>query len=155
MGVIPSRRDAHFVERDECYKVSVPSVHETPAHETPAWLVLAAAIAIMLTYFLTVNLGGDMGQFPFDRAVIMAARKRQLNRCARCGKALMTQAEIEAVDEKQDLPPLNFLSHAHHVFPQQAGSIADSSDVDQGFRVKAIRVPAIPIKVGAQRRWRD
>ena len=33
--------------------------------------------------------------------------------------------------------------------------IADSSDVDQGFRVKAIRVPAIPIKVGAQRRWRD
>ena len=32
---------------------------------------------------------------------------------------------------------------------------ADSSDVDQGFRVKAIRVPAIPIKVGAQRRWRD
>jgi hypothetical protein len=33
--------------------------------------------------------------------------------------------------------------------------IADSSDVDQGNGVKAIRVPAIPIKVGAQRRWRD
>jgi hypothetical protein len=32
---------------------------------------------------------------------------------------------------------------------------ADSSDVDQGYGVKAIRVPAIPIKVGAQRRWRD
>jgi hypothetical protein len=33
--------------------------------------------------------------------------------------------------------------------------VADSSDVDQGYRVKAIIVPAIPIKVGAQRRWRD
>jgi hypothetical protein len=32
---------------------------------------------------------------------------------------------------------------------------ADSSDVDQGYRLKAIGVPAIPIKVGAQRRWRD
>ena len=32
---------------------------------------------------------------------------------------------------------------------------AGSGDVDQGFSVKAIRVPAIPIKVGAQRRWRD
>jgi len=32
---------------------------------------------------------------------------------------------------------------------------ADSSDVDQGYWLKAIRVPAIPIKVGAQRRWRD
>jgi hypothetical protein len=32
---------------------------------------------------------------------------------------------------------------------------ADSSDVDRGYRVKAISVPAIPIRVGAQRRWRD
>jgi hypothetical protein len=35
------------------------------------------------------------------------------------------------------------------------GLSADSSDVDRGYRVKAISVPAIPIRVGAQRRWRD
>jgi hypothetical protein len=68
-----------------------------------------------------------MGQFPFDRAVILAARKRQLNLCARCGDSLMTQQEIDVVDQKHDIPPLNFLSHAHHVFPQQAGSIDNPS----------------------------
>jgi hypothetical protein len=38
---------------------------------------------------------------------------------------------------------------------RQSAQSADSSDVDQGYGVKAIRVPAIPIKVGGQRRWRD
>jgi hypothetical protein len=32
---------------------------------------------------------------------------------------------------------------------------ADSCDVDQHSWLKPITIPAIPIKVGAQRRWRD
>jgi hypothetical protein len=49
------------------------------------------------------------------------------------------------------------VSHSLGPGPERATGayFADSSDVDQGYRVKAIRVPAIPIKVGAQRRWRD
>jgi hypothetical protein len=64
-----------------------------------------------------------MGKFPFSDDVVASARARQSNRCARCGKALMTEKEIEKDDKNYALPPLRFASHAHHVFPQQAGSI--------------------------------
>ena len=54
------------------------------------------------------------------------------------GKRLLRTVDVDSLRGKRDY-----------------ATLADSGDVDQGFSVKAIRVPAIPIKVGAQRRWRD
>jgi len=45
---------------------------------------------------------------------------------------------------------LNGAGPAKHIRP-----VADSCDVDQHSWLKPITIPAIPIKVGAQRRWRD
>jgi hypothetical protein len=56
-----------------------------------------------------------MGSFPFEPEVKEAAHERQKRRCARCGKALIT-----------DRDDYRF-RHAHHVFPQQAGSNEDPS----------------------------
>jgi hypothetical protein len=41
------------------------------------------------------------------------------------------------------------------LFCMQLSLTADSCDFDQHSWLKPITIPAIPIKVGAQRRWRD